>query len=338
MSLHLLLAGLLLASSPVAAQIATANPELQRAQKYLEDLKYADAVKALDAAWSTPGNGLQTVLEILKLQAVTAATLGQQDRARVLFRTLIYLAPDFTLPEADLGPRVLALYFEAKGRVSVEGALRVEAGPAQKGLRAVHAVSVNVHDPQRLVKRVRFHTRLEGAGWKAQLAPLEGSRAALAVDASSIAWWAELLGENERVLGAIGTAVAPLTAAVAQPAAPAQPEVAVSAGTNLKPAAYVLAGTGALAAIAGLVFGIRSNNWKKQIEGADRDMNGVVIGITREKALSSNAELRTSATIANTLFITAAALAGTGIALYVLSPGMQVTATPAGVALAGALP
>lgn len=338
MGSHLLLVGLLLAPLPVAAQVATTNPELQRAHKFLEELRYADAVKALDSAWSMPGNPLPTVLEILKLQAVTAATLGQQDRARVLFRTLIYLAPDFVLPEADLGPRVLALYFEAKGRVGVEGALRVEAEPPHKGLRAVHAVSVNVHDPQRLVKRVRFHSRIEGAAWKADVAPLDSSRAALAVDAPSIAWWAELLGENERVLGAIGSSEAPLTAAVAQPAVPARPDVAVSGGTNFKPAAYVLAGTGALAGIAGLAFGIRSNNWKKQIEGADRDMNGVVIGITREKALSSNAELRTSATIANTLFITAAAFAGAGIALYVLSPGVQVTATPGGVAVAGALP
>jgi hypothetical protein len=336
------LAALTLVSVSAFAQTPGANADLARAQKSLEELRFSEAGKSLDAAWLTAGNDRPTVLEILKLQAVVAASLGQADRARTLFRTLLYLAPDFALPEGDLGPKVLSLYYEARGRVSVEGALRFEPGPIARDARQVRQISVQLTDTQRLAKNVRFHSRAPVLSWAERIVPVEGNAAALSVELPAVEWWAELLGEKDRVLSQVGSADQPiLTAkAAALEPDPDQPQAGGVGGAlpNLKPVAYGVAGAGAVAGIVGLVFGIRSNNQRNQIEGAARDADGRVIGITREKALSVNAQLRTSATAANALFVTSAVLIGTGVVLYFVSPDVKVTASPAGVALGGSLP
>src|SRR5688572_13755520 len=114
---------ILLLAPPAFAE----NEHLQKARQIVEELQYAEAAHALDAAWNSAGNDRETVLEILRLQAVVAATLGQPERARQLFRTLCYLAPDFVLSTADLGPKVTALFYEARGRILIDGALEFVA-------------------------------------------------------------------------------------------------------------------------------------------------------------------------------------------------------------------
>ena len=342
MRLWLLLAASTLFPASGFAQGPATNAELERAKQSLEELKFAEAGKSLDAAWLAPGNDRGVVLEILKLQAIVAATLGQQDRARALFRTLLYLAPDLELPEGDLGPKVLSLYYEARGRVSVEGALRVEPGTISRDEQKVSQLAVKVTDSQKLAKAVRFHSRAAGRSWAEGVVPISEAQAQVKVGAPTVEWWAELLGDKDRVLARLGSAAQPIVSsrvATLVPSSAPPPEVAAAApGPNLKPAAYVTAGAGALAAIGGLVFGIRANNQRTQIEGAARDADGKVIGITREKALAVNEQLKTSATVANTLYVASAVLIGTGVVLYLASPDLAVSASPAGVALAGSFP
>ncbi len=340
MRLWPLLAAATLVSAAALGQTAEKNPDLARGQKSFEELKYAEAAKSLDTAWATPGNDHQTVLKILELQAVVAATLGQQDRARVLFRALLYLAPEFKLPEGDLGPKVLSLYFEAKGRASVEGTLRLEVGPIARDQRNVYQLSVNVADIQRLGRRVRFHTRAPGGGWAARDAAVAEGPTVLDVEAPAIDWWAELVGDKDRVVGQLGSAGEPIVTRVNVliPAERLQPVAVSSAPLNLRPVAYVVAGAGAAAAIVGLVFGIRANNQSHQILDAAKDADGRISGVTRARALELNGQQKTSATIANTMFVGAAALVGTGVALYFLSADVSVSGSPGGIAVGGSLP
>lgn len=334
-----LVAAALLYALPGFSQIEGKNPDLERAQQSLEALRYAEAGKALDAAWQAPGNDREAVLEILKLQAVVAASLGQQDRARSLFNTLLYLAPDFELPESDLGPKVMSLFYEAKGRVSVGGALKAEPGPINRDERLVHDVTLKVTDAQKLARAVRFHSRPPVLNWSEEVVPLQEGQASLSVEAPAVEWWAEVLGEKDRVLFRLGSADQPIGARVLVPEGSRQLlVVSGGAGPNLKPVAYVVAGAGVVAGITGLVFGIRSNNQKNQIVASERDADGRVTGISRARALEVNELQKTSATLANALFATAIVLVGTGVVLYLVSPDVSVSASPSGLAFAGSFP
>lgn len=313
------------------------NPDLVRAQAAFEGLKYADAARALEAAWAAPGNDRETVLEVLKLQAIVAAATGQVDRARTLFRTLLYLAPEFVLPEGDLGPKVMTLFYEAKGRVAVNGVLQLVARPPVRDGDKVREVGVQVTDPQALGQSFRFHHRAPGFEWTVTPAPLVEGVAVLAVDLPTVEWWAELLGENDRGLARLGSADQPISTAKDAPARVPAPAAAVSARPTspLKPVGIVVAGLGVVAGIAGGVFGLSANGQKALIENASRDGSGRVTGITRQTALQLNEQQKTSATLANTLFVASGALVAAGVVLYVLAPDASVSAGAGGVSVGG---
>ena len=342
----------LLLAGAALAQPSSKNPNLERAQKILEELKYAEAAKSLDAAWNTPGNDHETVLEILKLQAVVAATLGQFDRARQLFRSLLYLAPDYELPEADLGPKVISTFFEAKGRVTADNVLRFEALPTERDEQRVQQIGVSVKaDPLKLARSVRFHTRIGVDNWQIKDARLTEGTASLPIEAPSLEWWAELLGEKDRVLALVGSPGKPLLTAKAAPVATSPsllppptpaPEVSLEATAasrpNLKPFAYAAAGAGVVALIAGIGVGAKAASIKGEIDGAMRESDGAISGISRSRAVELNDQMQGKASAANALFVTGAVLVGTGVALYFLSGDVKVAPTPSGVVVGGNLP
>ncbi len=113
---------------PSVARGQTPNPELPRARQSLEELRYAEASTALEAARARPGNDRGTLLQILELQGVVAATLRQQDKARTAFQTLLSLAPAHQLV-GDYSPRVMTPFFEARAWVDEVGALRWRQSP-----------------------------------------------------------------------------------------------------------------------------------------------------------------------------------------------------------------
>lgn len=321
----------------------TRNPNLEHAQKILEELKYTEAARSLEAAWATPGNDRETVLEILKLQAVVAATVGQTDRARTFFRSLLYLAPDFDLQEGDLGPKTMSLYYEAKGRVTADNVLVFERLPTEKDAVTVRRISVRVKsDPLKLGLTVRFHARVVKSQWEVKDSPLVENSASVVVGGAAVAWWAELLGEKDRTLARVGSLDQPIVdstpAATQAPPAPAAAVSRPREPLNLRPLSYGLAGAGALAAVTGLIFGISSNNAKGELDAAARDSAGRITGITRVQGLALDDRVRTRATVADTLFVTAVALVGTGALLFYVSRDVKVGVSPAGVAIAGSLP
>lgn len=324
------LAALLLSAAP--------NEDLARAQKAFDELKYADAAKALDAAWATPGNDLETVVEVLRLQAVVAAVTGQPDRARALFKSLLYLAPAYVLPEGDLGPKVMSLYYEAKGRVGADGSLKLEAGAPVRDTSTVHRLTLKVTDPQQLAKTARVHLRAPGYETKTLDAPLTDGGASFDVALPRVEWWAELLGDKDRMLARLGSADQPNTTEKASltPRSDGPPPAAAAAqGTNLKPFAYAVAGAGVAAAIVGAVFGVSANGTKALVENAARDGSGRVTGITRATALQLNEQQKTSALLANTLFVASGVLVAGGVALFALSPEVKVSAGGGGFAVGG---
>src|SRR4051812_31920323 len=88
-----------------------ANASLEAAQRAVSELRYPDARPLLAKARLTPSLDRKTLLEILWLQGLVSASLGQGDAARTAFRTLLSIDPDFT-PNKEQPPKVMTPFYE----------------------------------------------------------------------------------------------------------------------------------------------------------------------------------------------------------------------------------
>jgi hypothetical protein len=327
---------------PSLARGETPNPDLPRAQQFLEELRYTEAASALDAARARLGNDRATLLQILELQGVVAAMLRQPLKARTAFQTLLSLAPDHQLV-GDYAPRVMTPYFEARGWVDEIGALRMEAAPVVKTDTSIERLAVRLaSDPLKLARVVRFHLRTDSAPWSQQEAPLEQGTASIPVKGGQVQWWAELLDEHQAVLTTVGSGEAPLTEittrAQALLDALKRGPVVEEGRSPMRTAGYVLLGVAAGSGAAGGFFGLRSRSARTQVEDAPVDERGVTIGLTQREALALDERARSSARLANVLFGVAGVAAVAGGTFWVLGAPVKVSASPAGVALEGTLP
>ncbi len=331
----------LLVLLPSLARGETPNPDLPRAQQFLEELRYTEAAEALEAARARPGNDRATLLQILELQGVVAAMVRQPVKARTAFQTLLSLAPDYQLV-GDYAPRVMTPFFEARGWVDEIGALRVEAAPAVKTDTSIERLAVRLAaDPLKLGQAVRFHVRSDGGSWRQQEVPLAEGQAVLEVNGGQLQWWAELIDERQAVLALVGSNEAPLTEISAQAQAlldamkrGPQPQKT----STLRKTGYVLLGVAAGAGAAGGLFGLRSRSARSEVEDAPVDERGVTIGLTQRQAQALDDRARSSARLANVLFGVAGVAAVAGGTFWVLGAPVKVSASPAGVALEGTLP
>lgn len=320
------------------------NPDLARASALLEELRYAEASKALEAALARPGNSRDTLLRILELQGVVAAMLQQPAKARAAFQTLAVLAPDHQL-RGDYAPRVVTPFFEAKGWVADQAAaLRIEP-LAAKTEYLVEGLGVQVNsDVLKLSRAVRFHLRADGAPWREETLPLAEGRALLAVKGERVQWWAELLDERQAVLALAGSETAPLNelsprleALTRAPKAPTATSK-WAFDTPMRMASYALMAVAVGTGATGGYFGLQSRSARAEVENATVDSRGVIIGLTQREALELDQKARSSARLANVLFGVAGAAAIAGGTLWVLGKPVTVSATPVGVTVGGQLP
>jgi hypothetical protein len=338
----LLLTGVLITSLPVRGEAP--NPDLARASLLLEELRYAEASKALEAARALPGNDRDTLLRILELQGVVAAMLQQPAKARLAFQTLAVLAPDHQLM-GDYAPRVVTPFFEAKGWVEEQGAALQFAASTSKTENFIEGLAVEVQkDVLKLTRAVRFHLRADGAPWREELLPLEEGKTLLLLKAERVQWWAELLDERQAVLALAGSETAPLNELSprleALTGAPIVPTKTSSEGVSppMRIASYALLGVAAGTGAAGGVFGLRARSARAEVEGATVDDRGLTTGLTQREALALDKQARSSARLANILFGVASATAIAGGTLWVLGKPVTVSATPVGVTVGGELP
>src|SRR5438309_6322970 len=160
-----------------------ANPELDKAEKLIAEVRYADAARALATAWTTPANSRAEVLRILELEGIAAGTLSHPAESQQFFRKLLSLDPEHKLP-TGLPPRVRTPFFEAKGSISETGPLRFEQTPPRVQGGLVESIGIKVAaDPMDLSHAVRFHWRVPGGPWSSSEAALSKGEARLTVDA-----------------------------------------------------------------------------------------------------------------------------------------------------------
>ncbi len=331
-----------------------ANVHLERALEAIDALQYGEALGALDEAWQVEGNDRETVIEIVKLQGLVASTLNQAGRAQAWFGILLYLEPNFVLTVDEWGPRPFRLFAEIKAVTGPEDVLRFEADTSKPGTARV----VLPQDRLGLVQSVRFHHRAAGvavessSNWSMQTVAVSGGAASLEFTTGiENEWFAELLGERERVLARSGSPSAPLrsgasAAAVAQAfvAGPAKkveghrPFAAFAPPFSQRQWGGVALAAGGLVTLgAGGVFGAQSASARETIDTAARDAQGRVTGLTRSEALALDRRMRGQAVAANILFGAGVALAGAGVGLFFTSPNatVGVSAAPGAVAMSG---
>jgi hypothetical protein len=316
------------------------NKQLAKAESLVNELRFADAAKALEAAWKTPDNDHATVLRILELNAVTQATLQRAQKAEDAFRLLFALNPDFKL-QRELGPRVMTPYYQAKSWVTEHGGVSLSSRDPTLDGDQVTAVGVQLTDGLKVVQSVKLHVR-DGESWRVEKAAASGGKASVTakVHGAAVQYWAEALGDRNTQLQVLGSAAEPLIAApppppqaqqdkpvrdVAPADAPPTPPLVTSdvearpvRSSPLRPVAYVMGGVAVAAGIVGAIFAVQAGSARSQLANATYDMAGHVLTPTQAEAAHLESQLSVSAIGADVLFAAAGALAVTAVLLWFL--------------------
>ncbi|MBL8949476.1 MAG: hypothetical protein JNK82_01775, partial [Myxococcaceae bacterium] len=211
----------------------------------------------------------------------------------------------------------------------------------------VKKVSVQVKtDPLSIVKAVRINVR-DGNGWRPVDTAPAGGIASADTDAAEVEFWAEAWDDKKNQVETLGSAIRPITQAAPVAVAAAEKPKAVEKAApvadapkenaQLKPAnkepepnlvdepapkknvglravSYALIGAGIITAGVGTYFGVTSQSARSQIL-ADQ-----MAGTFSQQVLYDRDQARLgNARIANTLFVTAAAVAVIGVVLFIIS-------------------
>ncbi|HYV46166.1 MAG TPA: hypothetical protein VFA20_14955 [Myxococcaceae bacterium] len=315
-----------LAAAPVAppapppALPPQGNPSLAKAEKLLDDLDYDGAAVALLQASKTPRNDRKTILRILELQGLIAASLDQKSSALNFFKQLLALDPDYKLNESTTSAEQRAPFKEAKAQLAATGSLRFEVAPARAKPGLVETVVVKVAtDPLSQARKVRFWLKVGNTPWKEAVVPVVEGRASVPAGAPAVSFWAELLGEADGQLMLIGTREKPVILK-----APAGADrLMSSSGPALdlggyRPYAIAAGGCGLVAAAVGALFGARAASINPQI--AAWSQQHPVTSVRQVDAQKMVDEANASAVIADSLFGAAVVLGAAGTVLWFVEP------------------
>jgi hypothetical protein len=301
--------------------LAQSNPALEGAQKAVNELRYPDARPLLIKARLTPNLDRTSLLEILWLQGLVNASLGQADAARTAFRALLSIEPDYT-PRKELPPKVMTPFYEAKGWVATTKPLRMTAQPPERQDGRVRRIGLRVSaDPMSLVVGVKFHV----LGQPDSRVELKGGAASREVDGEEVSWWAELVGEREAQLQLLGSAESPIVDRGADLVPNPEPhegpvggveEPAGGGGGSKHTLAFVTLGIGGGTLIAGCIFGGLAASITGQLKNPTRDATGAITSLTQRQAFALDSQERTYAILANTLITLGIVVLVAGAALF----------------------
>ncbi|HVE84142.1 MAG TPA: hypothetical protein VND93_14895 [Myxococcales bacterium] len=319
-------------AAPAPAPAPGQNPELAKAEKLLDDLDYDAAALALLQASKTPRNDRKTLLRILELQGVIAASLDQKAPAVSFFKQLLALDPGFKLSESAYSAEQRAPFNQAKTWLAGTQPLRFEVAPARAKPGLVESVVVKAgSDPLSMGRKVRFWLRIGEAPWKEVVVPLADGRAQAAAGVESVSFWAELLGDYDAQLAVIGSRDKPVVLR-----APAATGPLLAGGPLLelngyRPYALAAGGAGVVAAAIGVLFGARSAAAAPQIAQwrEEQRLQGSVTSVTQVEATRVINEANANAVTADVLYGAAVVLAGGGAALWFVEPEKAPPSRPA---------
>lgn len=353
----------LLAVGASAGAAPSKNTALVRAEAQIGELAFEDAERSLDAARAVTGNDRDTLIRILELQGVVAGTLRKSDRSRERFKEMLALDPEHRLT-GDYAPRVTTPFFEAKSWAAKNPPLKVvPASPRARPGRLERVAVSLLNDPLSMARKVRFHIQVDGGKWTAWDIPPHEGGAEVGVDAEALSWFAEVLGDRDAILASLASELAPIPERappaegkvastgpkLAPPPPPplvrvpdAKPGTGSQASTTAKPdgsrfgvAPWIVMGAGAASALGGGVFALSYRSERNKFEGAARDGQGRITGMTQKDAQALEQRAQTDAMAANILFVGAGVLLATGLTLNLMDSNVEAAPAPGGVVVSG---
>lgn len=327
------------------ALAAASNPELQRAESLFEQLKYADAAKAVQKALTLPKNDRATVLRSYELQGIIDATMGKKS-ALDSFKKLMSLDPERTLSR-DYGPRILGPFYEAKARLDEYPPVKLATTATFTG--AAQELRVKVEsDSLKLGVQVALFWRSGDGDWSSKVEPVKPEGTTVTVEGDSVDWYVRLYGAYDAVLLDAGSADQPLLARPPPPE-PAPSVAAEGVTAPVEPSlpaprkiAIGLVGAGVVGLALSAGFGLSSQSARNQVTKP--------IGVpSAERYEALQATAVDHAIAANLFLVAGLAFAGTGVVLWLLGggstggsseapPSVALVPTGTGAALVGTLP
>lgn len=350
-----------LAALVSSVAFAQKNPDLEKAQQLLAQKKYAEALKALEAAEKKGGLDRDSFLTLLETKGLAQASTNKLDQAELSFRAVLGVDPRRELSGKYAGV-VNKPIDAAKAWIKENGPVSIVALDPGTSAGRVKQVSLAVkNDPQNVVKAVKFYVKMDGGSWKPMDASLVNGAASLDTDADAVEWWAELQDDKKNQVAFLGSALKPIrntapapvavTPAPAPapekkvdapkaeptpaPVAKAEPAVTTTApsvsGTRI--AGYALMGAGVIALGVGIAFGVTSNGQAAAIRMAN------VPGANQAELFAQDQARIQNATLANVFVISGAVAAAGGAVLWFLgapeAPVAIVPMGPTGLAVTG---
>lgn len=310
---RLVIAAVALAHGAAVAH-AEPNPHLAEARRAKAELRYADALAAVDAALRWGRNAPDQMMEIYRLEGELAAGLDDPARATEAFARLLALDPDAALA-AGTSPKLTAPFAAARGR----GALRVHHETV--GGERPRAVLVVDGDPLGMVAGARV--RAGGAVTEGRGA----TRIELPV-AAGAAFSIAAIDEHGNELAAFTDLRAPAAPTTPLPAPDPVLEPPVVATGGDHPAWPYVAGLALVLAGGGTYFALDSRSAQREFD----ELKDSSDEHEASRALALEERGERSATLANVGFATAGVAAVAATWLYIRSrrdPETTVAVTPA---------
>lgn len=329
------------------AAFAQKNPDLEKAQKLLAGKKYADALKALEAAEKKGGLDNESLMTLLESKGLAEASLKKMDAAEQSFKKLLVLDARRDMTGKYKGDVVKAID-AALAWVKANGALEVAAlEPVSKGGKVTQVGLSIKSDPLKWATSARIYVK-DGSSWKPVDVAITNGTAAADTDAASVEFWAEVQDSAKNQLVFLGSAIrpvkqsAPAAAPVAVKAKPepvksepvaaapvkeAEPKLTPTdanpnesltddgkkGGSALRPASYGVIAAAVISAGIGMGLGVASNSARSQIL-ADQ-MAG---GFAQQELYDRDQSRLGLARGANSLFVVAGVLLVVGIVMFVV--------------------
>lgn len=337
-----------LALMSVLVGAAPTKDRLAEAHDLVDAFQFDKAIKVIETALQQPDLDHDSLVSLYELLAVSLATIEKPAKATAAFQLLLTIDPEHQLSK-NLTPRARTPFFEARTQIARLGHASLTPDPIKRTDGLVTELGVTVTDNALLPARaVRFVVAIDGGVARTDVVKLEKGvkHATVAAKGSRVSWSAELLGDRTAVLQKMSRdELPPAPVVVDQP--PAAPPlvktpvaVAQKEGPWLRPAGVVLTILGGGALITGAIFGAQSSSARTQLDNASRDASGTITGLNQRQASALDATARSTATIADVLFIAGGTVAATGL-LFIIFGGRPdgstpiVSLSPLGVSFAG---
>jgi hypothetical protein len=351
-------AGLLLLILATSATAQNSQDQLKKARTLAAQNKFAPALKLVDKAMVEPGNDLETTLELLELTGVCNAALKKPAPAKLAFQKLLSLAPTYVLNRKG-PPIVFTAFADAKAGGEALQIVPTTPDMSNGKINDV-AVDVGADPFKMAKTVLFNYRSVGGKWHTRAVPVVVGRVAAKVDPTDKVEWYATVLGPNDAEVLRIRNVDSPITHTWRQPPPPqpkvadaprrndpvaekspgAKPSpeltpydspskdtssVEVVEGPQrrakswVNPVAFTLIGAGVAAGGVGSYFGVQSRSGRSQFSQATNGQD-LVVGLTRQRALELDSQVRTDATIANTLWVTAAVFVAAGILIKLLGP------------------